>query len=294
MPEVEKMKKMLLKEELRRRRRNSPTYRLLITLGPLVLLLLVGVFWYRAATLDDRLHTAFNRAEEMILQGKYEGALEIYRDIYLDHPGFVLAPRALFRSGEVNNLFTKRYHQALLDFVQLEKDYAESEYVVSALEQEADIYKNRLNDYGRAVAVYQRLVDLGQKPVDRFQYELADCYFRQNNFEQARIEYENMLKNWPESGLAIEVRYRIGMAHALEGGLKEAESVFRSLVKETPDTPFGIEARFGLASVLEEQERLRESLNELKALEGIYPKEDVLARKVEQVEERIKKKKRAI
>lgn len=288
------MQKMLLKEELLRRRRNSPYYRLLVILGPLCLLLIGGFVWYRIATTDERLHEAFNRAEEMILQGDYENSLQLYQGIYSDHPEFVLAPRALYRFGEVNNLYTKRFHEALLAFLELEKDYADSEYVLPALEQEADIYKNRLNDYGRAVAVYQRLVDLDYQPVDRFQYELADCYFRQNNFEQARIEYENLLKSAPESDLVIEVRYRIGMAHALEGGLKEAEAVFRSLVKETPDSPFGIEARFGLASVLEEQERLRESLTELQALEGIYSKPEVLARKIAQVEDRIKKKKRAI
>jgi len=288
------MQKMLLKEELLRRRRNSPYYRLLVLLGPLCLLLVAGFSWYWMGTTDERLHEAFNRAEAMILQGDYEASLDLYQEIYSDHPDFVLAPRALYRYGEVNNLYTKQFHAALLAFLELEKDYADSEYVLPALEQEADIYKNRLNDFGRAAAVYQRLVDLGYQPVDRFQYELADCYFRQNNFEQARIEYENLLKTSPDSDLVIEVRYRIGMAHALEGGLKEAEAVFRDLVKETPDSPFGIEARFGLASVLEEQERLRESLKELQALEGIYSKPEVLARKIAQVEDRIKKKKRAI
>jgi len=288
------MKKMLLREELRRRRRNSPLYRLLVVLVPVCLLLLGGFAWYRLATVDERLHAAFNRAEELILQGDYSSSLDLYEDIYDGHPGFVLAPRALYRAGEVNNLFLKSYHKALLAFLQLEKDYADSEYVLPALEQEADIYKNRLSDYGRAVAIYQRLVDRGHEPVDRFLYELADCYFRLNNFEQARIEYENMLKTWPQSPLAVEVRYRIGMAHTLEGGLKEAEAVFRGLVKEAPDSPFGVEARFGLASVLEEQERLRESLQELKTLEGVYPNPEVLARKISQVEERIKKKKRAI
>ncbi len=288
------MKKKLLREELQRRRRKSPYYRLLLVLGPVFLLLLVAVIWYWQATLDERLHAAFNRAEAQILSGDYATSLELYEEIYVGHPDFVLAPRALFRAGEVNNLFVKSYHDALYAFHLLEKEYAESEYVLPALEQEAEIYKNQLNDYSRAVAIYQRLVDRGREPGDRFQYELADCYFRLNNFEQARIEYENMLKSWPQSELVTEVRYRIGMAYALEGGMKEAEAVFRDLVKIAPDTPFGVEARFGLASVLEEQERLREALKELQSLEGVYPNTEILQRKISQVEERIKKKKRAI
>jgi len=288
------MKKRLLKEELQRKRRKSPYYRLLVVLGPVCLLLLIALIWYRQVTTEERLHTMFNQAEELILSGNYKSSLSLYKEIYAGYPEFVLAPRALFRSGEVNNLFVKSYHDALYDFHQLEKDYAESDYVLPALEQEAEIYKNQLKDYGRAVAIYQRLVDRGREPGDRFQYELADCYFRLNNFEQARIEYENMLKTWPQSPLVTEVRYRIGMAYTLEGGLKEAEAVFRALVKASPDSPFGIEARFGLAAVLEEQERLNEALEQLQSLVGVYPNPELLQRKVSQVEERIKKKKRAI
>jgi TolA-binding protein len=66
------------------------------------------------------------------------------------------------------------------------------------------------------------------------------------------------------------------------------------VIKELPDDHFATEARFSLAAVLEEQERLRESLKILVELEDDYPNRDALERKKTQVEERIKKKKRAI
>jgi TolA-binding protein len=292
--EVERLKKKLLQEELKRRRRNSPGYRIAICLVPLVILTIIIAAIYYYATLDERLHKSFARAEKFVLQGKYEAALGEYLDIYEDHPRFVLAPNALFRAGEVQNLFLKRFHDALLLFHNLERDYPDSPFVFEALRQEAAIYKNRLRDYGRAAALYQKLLDLGLEPADRFQYELSDCYFRLNNFEQARIEFENLLKGWPESDLRTEVEYRIGMSLALDGKLKDAEKAFRTLLKEKPDDPFAVETKFSLASVLEEQERLRESLKVLQELVGIYPAADVLQRKIEKIEERIKKKKRAV
>lgn len=292
--QIERMKKQLLQEELRRKRRKSPVYRLLIILVPICLLLMAGGLWYYYATLDQRLYAAYNQAEELILTGDYDRAVDLYRGIYDDHPDFALAAKSLFRTGEVQNLFIKQYHDALLSFLRLEKDYPDSPHVLPALEQEADIYKNRLRDYGRAAALYQKLVDRERAPGDRFLYELADCYFRLNNFEQARIEFENMLKVWPDSGYATEVRYRIGVAYSLEGQLQAAEEVFRQVIEDFSGDPFATEARFSLASVLEEQERLRESLKILEELEKDYPNPEALARKKEQVEERIKKKKRAI
>ncbi len=292
--EVERLKKKLLQEELRRRRRNSPTYRLLVILAPLAVLLLAAGIYYYNVTLEERLHATFAKAEDLVLRGNYEEAVSRYRRIYERHPGFVLAPRALFRTGEVQNLFLKQFHDALLSFHNLERDYPDSPFVQDALKQEAEIYKNRLRDYGRAAALYQKLLDLGLEPADRFQYELSDCYFRLNNFEQARIEFENLLKNWPESGLLTEVEYRIGMSYALDGKLKEAEETFRRILRERPDDPFAVETKFGLATVLEEQERLRESLKVLEELIGIYPAPEALQRKIEMIEERIKKKKRAV
>ncbi len=292
--EVERLKKRLLQEELRHRRRNSPTYRLLVVLVPIALLLTAIGVYYHYATLEERLHATFARAENMVLGGDYEDAIVEYLEIYDGHPEFVLAPQALFRAGEVQNLFLKRFHDALLLFHNLERDYPDSPFVNDALKQEAEIYKNRLRDYGRAAALYQKLLDLGLEPADRFQYELSDCYFRINNFEQARIEFENLLKNWPESSLKTEVEYRIGMSYALDGKPRSAEKVFRTILKEKPGDPFAIEAKFGLATVLEDQERLRESLRVLKELVGIYPAPEALQRKIEKVEERIKKKKRAV
>lgn len=292
--EVERLKKRLLQEELRRRRRNSPTYRLLIILVPLTVLLIIAGTAYYYSTLEERLHVSFARAEKKVLKGNYESAIAEYRDIYEDHPDFVLAPRALFRAGEVQNFFLKRFHAALLAFHNLEREYPDSPYVDEVLVQEAEIYKNRLRDFGRAAALYQKLLDRSLEPADQFQYELADCYFRLNNFEQARIEFENLLKNWPDSSLLTEVEYRVGMTYALEGKLKKAEKVFRSILKQKPDDLFAVETRFSLASVLEDQERLRESLKMLQALEGIYPAPEALQRKIEKVQDRIKKKKRAV
>lgn len=261
--EVERLKRKLLQEELKRRRRNSPTYRLLVILAPLVAIgIAVGIYYYYA-TLEERLHATFARGEVLVLNGDYEDAIDEFRDVYEDHPDFVLAPRALFRTGEIQNLFLKRFHDALYSFHNLERDYADSPFVNDALKQEAEIYKNRLRDYGRAAALYQKLLDLGLEPADRFQYELSDCYFRLNNFEQARIEFENLLKNWPESPLKTEVEYRIGMSYALDGKPKKAETAFRAILKEKPNDPFAVETKFGLAAVLEDQERLRESLRVL-------------------------------
>jgi TolA-binding protein len=126
------------------------------------------------------------------------------------------------------------------------------------------------------------------------QYEVADCYFRLNNFDQARIEFDSLRKKHPQSPLIAEVQYRIAMTYALEGKLPEAAGAYQLVMERWADSPYALEARFGLATVLEEQEELLEALKILESLAGIYPNQGILERKTVQVRERIAKKKKAI
>lgn len=287
------MKKKLLMEELQRQGK-APKKRLWIFLGlVLVLLFSAGGYWYQA-NLQTRLEEAFQEGLALRQAGKYAEAVEIFQGLYGEHPGFVRNPQAIFQTAEILDLYLARYSDALLTYLLLERDYPDAHEVDLARRQAAVLYKYRLNDCGQAIAVYQKILDQPGRNNDQLQYEVADCYFRLNNFAQARIEFENLLGNYSYSELLAEAQYRIAMTYTLEGKLPEAAAAYRLVIEGWPDNPYALEASFGLATVLEEQEELREALKILEELAGIYPKQDILKKKTEQVQERIKKKKKAI
>jgi TolA-binding protein len=287
------LKKQLLMEELKRQGK-APKIRLWIFFClALVLLLSAGGLWYRS-TLQSRLEDSFQKALSLREAGKYETASELFLQLHEEHPSFARSPQALFMAAEIQDLYLQRYSDALLTYLLLERDYPDAAEVEPAERQVASIYKYRLNDCGQAIAAYQKLLDQPVKDSDLLQYEVADCYFRLNNFEQARIEFESLLKNNPDSKLIAEVQYRIAVTYALDGKLPEAVGAYRLVIERWPDSSFALEAKFGLATVLEEQEKLLEALDILEGLAGIYPKQDILERKTEQVRERIEKKKKAI
>ena len=90
------------------------------------------------------------------------------------------------------------------------------------------------------------------------------------------------------------MQFRIAGTYALEGQLPEAEATYRLVIETWPEGPYTVEAKFGLAAVLEEQERMKEALTVLEELVGVYPNGEALTRKIEQVRNRIDKKKKAI
>ena len=280
-------------EELQRQGK-APKTKLWICLGLLlVVFVVVGVYWYQA-NLETRLEESYQEGLALRQAGRFTDAAELFRSLHEEHPDFVRAPQALFQAAEILDIYLGEYSEALLVYLLLERDYPEAADVPVARKQAAALYKYRLNDCSQAISVYQKVLDHTGPDKDRFQYEIADCYFRLNNFEQARIEFDSLIKNYPQSQLIPEVQYRIAMTYALEGKLPEAAAAYRRVIEDWPDEPHTLEESFGLATVIEEQEELVESLKILEELAGIYPKKDILERKTQQVRERIAKKKKAI
>ncbi|MEJ2202232.1 MAG: tetratricopeptide repeat protein, partial [Desulfuromonadaceae bacterium] len=264
-----------------RRKRFKSSKSLVFACFLLFALLVAGGVYYWS-NLELILKGDYARAEDLQEEGEYEKALHIFENLGKRHPNFELADKALFNTGEILNFDLQRYHEAILAYLTVEKNYPDSPMVVRALQRVAAIYKNRLRDYPRAIISFQKILDQGVVQGDRMQYEVADCYFRLNNFEQARIEFESLLKSYPETAFSAEVQYRVAVSSSLEGDLGKALSAFKLVIEKWPESPYALEARFGLAGVLEEREELTAALAELKRLKKIYPNPEVLEKRISQ------------
>ncbi len=287
------MKKQLLMEELRRQRK-KPKYSIWVLIGAVLLIVIFTSAWWYRTNLDDILETKYQKGLALKSAGEYRMSNEVLLELYDEQPQFRRTPQALYEAAETLDLYLAQYRDSLLTYFLLRRDYPETEQASQAKRQIAIIYKYRLDDCGQAIAAYQDVLDMNPLDGAEMQYEVADCYFRLNNFEQARIEFESLQKKYPESSLNGEVQYRIAMTYVLEGLLPEAEAAYRLVEEQWPDSNYVLEARYGLASVLEDQEELKEALKILEDLVGEYPNVEALNRKIEQVKTRIDKKKKAI
>ena len=292
--EIQRLKKQLLREELRRQGK-LPSYRYWLLAGVCLVLVAAGSLWWYQANLKKVAVKRLQAALEYKAKGRYEEALDALQTLYKDYPKLAATtPQSLIESGEILELYASRYDDALLTYLLLLRDFPDHPSAPTIERRIADLYKYRLGNCSQAIAVYQRILDRSEEGGDRLQYEVADCYFQLNNFEQARIEFEGLLKKYPQSDQLAEVQFRIAVTYALEGQLPEAEASYRLVALNWPEHPYALEARFGLAAVLEEQERLVEARRELVSLQGIYHNQTTLNQKLEQIQARIDKKKKAI
>jgi len=287
------LKKQLLKEERKRARKNSNKFRLRVISGILLIPLVFGLYVYRLHR-DQTPQTLLRRAEKLVDKGAYRRAVSQLRSIYEHYPDTDKAPQALLLAGDILLLNLQKEQEALLSYLLVERDYPETPWGQAARQRGAEIYKYRLQDYGRALVAYQKILDSKSSDSEKTQYEIADTYFRMNNFEQTRIEFESLLNDYPETKLFPEALYRIGSVFFLEGKHSDAMTVLQKLCHDYPDDAFALEGYFSLAQIHEERGELSKALQVLKGLQGRYAKESILEQRIAQILHRMKKKNRAI
>ena len=218
--------------------------------------------------------------------GRTAEALDSYRQILASYSQENVAADALYRMARLWQFDLQDPQQALLKYLQLERDYSDSRNIQQAREAAARIVKIDLRDDMQAIGYYQRLLDSEQGALDQYLYEIADSYFRMENYPQARIELENLLAAYSDSPLIPEVLHRKATILVLENRIKEAEQDWQRLVGEFPESGYARRARFSLATVLEEKGELDLALEEYRSLQH-YPRPLLLEQKIDHLTRRI-------
>ncbi|MDA3904311.1 MAG: tetratricopeptide repeat protein [Desulfuromusa sp.] len=288
------MKKQLKRELKQQETKTKTSSRKRWILSVLVVLVLTTslflVYRRQQFTAPQRL---FAKGIELESLGKISAAEKSYQEIYQNYPQAPEAVEALLRIGKLWQHDHQDEQMALLNYLKLEHDYPDSPLVLPAREEAAQIVKHTLRDYSQAIVLYQRLLDLNMGTPDLYYYEIADCYFRLENYPQARIELETLLATFPHSPLAPDVLYRKGGILLLEGRAEDAQQDWQSLIEQYPDSKYRIQAEFDLAKLLEEEEHLTEALQRYRQLEG-FSQPLLLKEKIKHLERRIAEKKEAI
>jgi TolA-binding protein len=236
----------------------------------------------------------FDDAEKTLLAGDYNGAIVRYSALVENHPESLYGSKSQYKIGYIHGYFLHDIKEAESAWAMLYRFYPESDEVSLAREAMGELYTQR-GEYRKAVSEYEYLMEHGAtQEHDRFQYMVAGEYIKMNDFTQARIEFQEILKNFPGSELLVEVNYGVAMTYYLEGSLTEAVIEFERVAFNFPDEPLALESRLLKASALTELGETAEALILLGRLKDEYSSSEVVKIRIESVEEIIKKGPKAV
>lgn len=235
---------------------------------------------------------AYKKGEELWEAKKYSDALIQYEKAVSENPKGHLAKDALYQIGNIYYLNLRDYQKALDAYRKLVDTSPGSHFSADAQRRIAEIYREKFGDLKGAITEYQRFVKVFPKEADRARYSMAECYILLKEFDKAREQYENILKETPDIDYKDDVLYQIANSYYLEGKTSEAKKGFEELVEKFPETKFLADARFGIALAFEEEGNLQEALTRLTQLRGIYHDQRVLDLRIRGIQERMEAKKK--
>ncbi len=259
---------------------------------------LTGVLLFQYFT-EYQLHRPgqlVDRAINLENAGEINQALAVYAEVSNTYSDTPQAETALYNSALIWQKRLQDNKQALLLYLRLEYLYPDSKYLFLSRKEAAWIVKYSMADYYQAIGYYQRLyatVDETHPANEYFLYEVADCYFRLENYSQARLELENLLLNHPDSQLRALTLYRVGELSFLEGRIKSAKEYWQQVINEFPESSYSEDAKFNMARLEEENQNLKEALQAYESLKN-FSQRDIVENKIQHLKKRITEKNKVI
>lgn len=111
-------------------------------------------------------------------------------------------------------------------------------------EGKPDVYASAYKDfkdgkYEEARKGFQKY--LGQHPAgtdlsDNAQFWIGECYYMEENYEQAILEYEKVIKSYPNADKVPQALLKQGLSFQKLGDKDSAKLLFQQVIKDYPDT----------------------------------------------------------
>jgi TolA-binding protein len=265
----------------------------------IALLSFYGITLFSCAANSAKKH--FVLAEKLWNDGKYVAAVAEFEKATARDPNGKLGLQALFRAAITQAFFLSQYGDAIRKL----KAYADlSTDEKTAWEAERHIGEflfTNTEQYDQVVQHYQRL--LRRKPeaqeAPEFQFRIGKSFFFLWKFDEAVSMFQELIKTHPASPWAEKAAYEIGVTYFTRGeqqggqedsankeSYQKAIGFFESFLRTYPKSNLAPEVRFGIASCLEEMDKLDVAYHAFAALRDLYPSPKVIDIKLARIKER--------
>ena len=237
----------------------------------------------------------YQKAMKAYQKEDYQKAAELFEVILQKYPDHNLSRKARYELGKIYLYKLQQPYKALEHLQNLYAQSHPGKYSLEALKLIGYIYEHSLNECLKGVEAYRILLQEYplQIEADKYQYAIAECYFKVHDYEQAMAEYIRVVEQYPESSYRSRATFQIANSYALQENWEQAITIYEELLgSDTLPEQLIVDIKLELAFSYEHQEDFEKALKLYLELQAIDPNEVIiditsLARKIERVHESI-------
>ena len=169
-------------------------------------------------------------AEAHWRKGDYDNAIRINRQLYARDPAGKNAAQALLTIGTIYYRNLRQIRKGIEVYNQVTQEFAGGPEEYQARILLAEIYSNEVVDLTQAISEYDRLLSW-PKLENRAEilFRRADAYFKQEDFDRALRELQQLEASGITGHLADQVALKIGNIYQIQKRFEEAVGPFQKV-----------------------------------------------------------------
>ena len=230
----------------------------------------------------------FERGEKAEAAKDFKGAVDRYGAVVEKWNASDLAVNAAERAARISYYETKKFDEALRFYKHVVL-YAKDENArIAAQKTIAEIQFERRLDYEAAITEYQRLLELPHSKSDETKYRMAIArsYFYRNEFYQAQVELDALLKADSDPNLAFDAMLLRANIYLTTKKLDDAIKTLKEMIRRFPVRAREETIGLVLAVCYEEQKNYGKAVETLESLKKDYPRREFLENRIKTLRER--------
>jgi outer membrane protein assembly factor BamD len=240
-------------------------------------------------------------AEKLWADQKYPAAVTEFEKVISKGPRSKLGQQASYRAAMTQYLFLSQYSDAIRRFKSFIESSTDLQLIWNAQLQIGEILFSKLEQYDQAMQHYQTLLKskMDSPEAPELLYRIGKSQFYLFQFNDAVKSYQELIQKYPRSKWAEKADFEIGATYFTRGEQRSegqesgaaayevAMEAYEQFIKRHPKSDRISEARFGIASCLEELDRLDEAYRLFEELKKTYPAPHVVDVKLTRIRQRL-------
>lgn len=187
-----------------------------------------------------------------------------------EYPDTLLGPEEYYSLAK--SQFEKGEYQKAIDTFHKMGNLIQTEEMHDEVNYWQGLSFYRLEQYQEAKELFQKIDPLkGNEVSIRSLYMLAETCYKEEDYKQAMIHYQNFLNHYPSHSLAGHSQYNIGWSYLNSGDYENALSVFEMFIQKYPESEFLEESYFLLGKISFLTEDNLNSRNQMADFLNRYP-----------------------
>ncbi|MFH1281946.1 MAG: tetratricopeptide repeat protein [Candidatus Omnitrophota bacterium] len=211
---------------------------------------------------SDLDYAQYQLASARLKRSDYDTAVESFELMLKKYPQSKLLPDALYALGSA--YFQQAdYAKSCEIFIRFQSEFKDSLSRAQALYSLGASFVN-LGKFNEALGVFKNTFRLDPLDIElrqKIEYEIADCYYKLGQEDEAVSRFKILRTKYPNSKFASNTMWWLGQYYYRIKDLNLARRYFDSLLKDFSDSPLIADAYYALGLIFSDENKFEQAVN---------------------------------